>query len=127
MFAVAVGLGIALLSYRWIVDPSPRAAREQEEQVVAVSRSRLAETLDLGEIEIVDPLAPDRSVGKVYIYPAADGWEVSGYYRRGAGDRWHAYLMRLDASLGLTGLKVADRDPELLERAAGEPALEAVP
>ena len=84
------------------------------------------------EIEIIDPLAPSRVIGKVYIYPAESGWELSGFYRRigsrsgarvGAerGDRWHPYLMSLDADLALLSLSVKDTDSQLNVAAASDP------
>lgn len=125
IFGFGVGLLVAVLAYRWISDPAPRAARQLEESVVQVARLHLQEKLALGVIEIVDPLAPDRKIGKSYVYRAADGWEVSGYYRRGEGDRWHPFLMSLDASPSITHLKV--QDAALVERASEDAMLEALP
>ena len=125
IFGVSVGLLVAFLSYKWISDPAPRAERELEESVVTVARQRLEETLEIGELELVDPLAPNRKIGKSYVYRADGGWEVSGYYRRGEGDRWHPYLMALDVSLAVTRLKV--RDAAFVERAALDPILETLP
>ena len=76
-------------------------------------------------IEIVDPLEPDRIVGKTYIYPAAGGWEVSGYYRRDNSDAWHPYLVTLDGSFALTHIKVADG--QLLPLADDDQAIEVLP
>jgi hypothetical protein len=50
---------------------------------------------------------------------------VSGYYRRGEGDRWHPFLMTLDASTIITSLKL--QDAALVERADDEPLLEVMP
>lgn len=123
-FGLAVGIGVALLSYRWLVDPVPRIERQQQEAAVMASREALFGTLGVSSLEIVDPLAPDRVVGKAYIYRAGAGWEVSGFYRRSAEDLWHPYLMTLDADNALAHLKVSD--PALLERSA-EPGLEVLP
>ena len=127
IFSIAVGLTVAILSYRWITDPQAREARQLEVQVVTHSRSILEETVASGELDIVDPLAPDRKVGKVYIYPAAVGWEISGYYRRAETDLWHPYLVRLDENLVLTHLKISDQDPALIERSKNDPVLEVLP
>ena len=127
IFSIAVGLTVAILSYRWITDPQAREARQLEVQVVTHSRSILEETVASGELDIVDPLAPDRKVGKVYIYPAAVGWEISGYYRRDETDLWHPYLVRLDENLVLTQLKISDQDPALIERSKNDPVLEVLP
>ena len=122
VFALGVGLAVAFLAYDWVTNPAPRIERELQESAVAAARSALARHV-AESIEIVDPLAPDRKVGKTYVYRAEDGWEVSGYYRRGDGDTWHPFLMTLDASTQMTRLKV--QDPAL----AGEanPMLEVLP
>ena len=127
IFAIVVGLVVAVLSYRWITDPQAREARQLEVRVVTHSRSILEEIIESGPLEIVDPVAPDRKVGKVYIYPAATGWEISGYYRRNETDLWHPYLMRLDSELALSHLKISDQDPALIERGTGDPLLEVMP
>ena len=62
------------------------------------------------EIEIADPLAPNRIAGKVYIYPSDIGWDVSGHYRRTASDRWHPFLMSLNEQVELISLSVRDGD-----------------
>jgi hypothetical protein len=125
LFAFGIGIIVAVYAFKWITDPAPRAERELEETVVAAARQHLQDTLGLDEIEVVDPLAPNRKVGKSYVYRAADGWEVSGFYRRGEGDQWHPFLMALDALLATTNLKV--QDAQLVEDAGANPILEAVP
>lgn len=72
------------------------------------ARERLEETLGIGVVELVDPLAPNRKVGKAFVYPTRDGWEISGFYRRGDGDRWHPYLMTLDTYRAMVHLKIQD-------------------
>jgi hypothetical protein len=126
VFGIAVGLVVAVLAYRWITAPEMRKQRVLEEAVVAEARLLLADTLEVTDPEIVDPLAPKRSVGKSYVYPAAQGWEVSGYYRRNAGDEWHAYLMALDKELALLKLKVKDDDPAIAQLAARDATLEVL-
>ena len=125
IFGFGVGLLVAFMAYKWISNPAPRAERQLEESVVRIAKQHLQETLALGDIETVDPLAPNRKIGKSYVYRAADGWEVSGYYRRGEGDRWHPFLISLDASLAIAHLKV--QDTALVERAAGDSILDALP
>jgi hypothetical protein len=127
VFGIVAGLLVAVFAYRWITTPEPKSERLLEEMVIAESRRVLALRLRLAAPEIVDPLAPRRSVGKVYIYPAADGWEVSGYYRRDPADEWHAYLVELDAGGRLRRLRVRDDDPRVAELAIRDPALEALP
>lgn len=123
-FALAVGLLVVLFAYRWITDPEPRAARAKEEQVVLASRQVLRLKLEAGILEIVDPLAPQPKVGKVYVYPEDGGWSVSGYYRRDENDSWHSYLMSLDDELGLLTLKLSDKS--LLHRAIDDTSLDVV-
>ena len=88
------------------------------------ARLRLEQTLSLENLEIVDPLAPDRQVGKAYVYREGDGWEVSGFYRRADSDRWHPFLMSLDETHAVIKLRV--RDSTLAERARTDPQLEVV-
>ena len=124
VFAFGIGIVVAVFAYRWIIDPAPRAERVMQESVVAAARNLLEQTLEIGTLEVVDPLAPDRKIGKTYVFPAAQGWEVSGYYRRDDIDLWHPYLMTLDDSLQLTHLKVSD--PVLFDRVNDKPLLEVL-
>ncbi|MDX1508686.1 MAG: hypothetical protein R3358_10440 [Woeseiaceae bacterium] len=124
VFGLVVGLAVAAWSYQWVTDPQKRAERELQENVVLQSRAHVASLLAIDGLEFVDPLAPDRSVGKVYIYPAAGGWEVSGYYRRDDSDAWHAYLISLDDAGSVTRLRV--RDQAVAMRAAADARLEVV-
>ena len=124
VFGIAVGLIVAVTAYRWITAPEGRAVREQEEAAVIAARASLGTLLGQSSLETVDPLVPRRSVGKTYVYPVADGWEISGFYRRSAADRWHPFLLRLDESLSAQHLKVHDASPALLRRAAKDERLE---
>jgi hypothetical protein len=126
VFGIAVGLLVAFFSYRWATETGDSSTRMLEEQVVSRSRVLLQETLQISELETVDPLAPQRKVGKVYIYPAASGWEVSGFYRRDGKDPWHPYLMKLDGNAGLLNLKVQDSSTSVAQIAAANPALNVV-
>ena len=125
IFASVVGVIAFFASYQWITDPAPREERIAQETAVQSARVALVELLDAGELEIVDPLAPDRKVGKVYVYAEPPGWAVSGYYRRGPQDPWHPYLVMLDAALSPSRVKV--QDPLLLDRAAENALLEVSP
>jgi hypothetical protein len=126
-FATIIGLLIASLSYQWITNPEGREERETQVSVVEASRLLLESIVAIETLEIVDPLAPNRKVGKVYVYPEDSGWAVSGFYRRGEGDRWHPYLMMLGPESGLVSLKVQDRDQQLAVRAEKDPLLEISP
>ena len=127
IFAIIVGLIVATLSYRWLVDQAPREQRLREIQVVEQARASLREIVGVEALKIVDPLEPDRKIGKVYIYPATDGWEVSGYYRRDDTDLWHPWLMQLDAELKMERLRISDQDATLIERARPDPRIEVLP
>jgi hypothetical protein len=104
---------VAVLAFQWITDPVPRARRDAEEQAIQASRVLLREAVGHADIEIVDPLAPRRKVGKVYIYAEAPGWAISGHYRRDETDRWHPYLMHLTEALELHALKANDEALDL--------------
>ena len=125
VFGVVAGLLVALASYQWITDTERRERRASEEAAVLATRSYLSE-LVAANLEIVDPLAPERSVGKAYVYAWANGWEVSGFYRRGEADRWHAFLATLDSGNTLLSLKLRDTAPALKERARDESRLAIV-
>jgi hypothetical protein len=124
VFGFSVGLLLALLAYRWVADTGPRIERQEQERVVVASRLHLDSTLNLGQLTIVDPLSPDRVVGKAYVYPAGENWEVSGFYRRDDQDLWHPYIVTLDAATKLLHLKISDT--ALLSR-NGEGVLEVLP
>ena len=125
LFGLVVGLGAAVLAYQWISDPEPRAQRALEERAVQSARAALREVVGHDALEIVDPLAPNRKVGKVYVYPEPPGWAVSGFYRRGESDRWHPFLLTLDSEFAIRGLKV--RDKALAGMSTEVPILEVVP
>lgn len=76
LFAAVVGLAVAVWSYQWVTDPSGREERAEQEQTVLAARENLATALQVDDLEIVDPLAPLRKVGKVYVFRVANGWEV---------------------------------------------------
>ncbi len=126
VFATIIGLLVALFSYRWITDPSGREAHARELLVVESSRRHLAIVTGSESLEIVDPLARDRKVGKAYVYPEDQTWIVSGFYRRGESDLWHPYLMSMNADLELTLLKTSDDDPAVVERAKTDTKVELV-
>lgn len=108
VFGLVVGLVAAWFAWQWITDPGPRLQRQDEERAVLAARWLLAEFVDSPELEIVDPLAPDRRVGKVYVYAEEPGWAVSGYYRRGTEDEWHPFLLHLGPALELHDLRTDD-------------------
>ena len=121
LFATIVGLLVAWWAYEWITDPSGRAERRLQERVVMQARAELGAILATTELEVVDPLAPNRKVGKVYVYRSGDGWEISGYYRQGDKGDWHPFLVRLRTNGELQSLKTTDNG--LTERAADDERL----
>ena len=125
VFGFGAGFLVAFLAFRWASDPAPRLERQLQESVVASSRFLLQRSLDIGELELVDPVSPHRKVGKTYVYRANDGWEVSGIYRRAESDLWHPYLVTLDSKQELLHLKVSDT--ALLDRQGDNPELEILP
>jgi hypothetical protein len=126
--AITVGVVLSFVVFERTTDPEPARQKEIEEAVVFESRMLLISyVLPGGELQVVDPLAPDRKVGKSYIGPEGDGWEVSGYYRRDVRDPWHPYLITLDASSALISLAVKDRNERLIGMSAQDPRFSAVP
>ncbi len=126
--AITVGVVIWFVVFERATDPEPARQKAIEESVVYEARMLLASYVSPGaELQVVDPLAPDRKVGKTYIWPDGGGWEVSGYYRRNAQDPWHPYLMTLDASTALSSLAVKDRNERLIGMSAQDPKFSAVP
>ncbi|ANO51265.1 hypothetical protein [Woeseia oceani] len=120
--AIGFGLLLAMYSYQRITDPLPKEQRRQEEQVVMAAREILLSYVGRERtVDLVDPVAPDRKVGKVYIYPTDDGWQVSGHYRRDNEMRWHPWLMTLNKQHGLIALDVQDSSPDLVSIAAVDP------
>jgi len=120
--AFGVGFALAILAFQRISDPEPRLQRAREEAAVLAARDLLTVyVVQDGALEIVDPLATNRKVGKVYVYPNDHGWDVSGFYRRGPTDKWHPFLMNLDAGTRLVSLSVRDTDLRLQEVAATDP------
>lgn len=126
--ALGVGFALAILAFDRISDPQPRLQRMREEAVVLTAREILQSYVSpLDDFEVVDPLSPDRKVGKVFVYPAGDGWEVSGHYRRNRADNWHPYLISLDARMDLVSLAVRDGNDRLIGMSAQDPKFSAVP
>ena len=127
LFALLIGGAVALFSYQWITNPAGREERQLQLTVVDAARAQLKVVLGKDDLEIVDPVSPNRKAGKVYVYPVGEAWSVSGYYRRDDADRWHPFLMSLNAGLELEALKFQDSDAELIERAESDPRLEISP
>lgn len=127
MIALAVGLALATYSYQMITDPQPAIERSLEEQAVQATRDLLGNYLvDAPVLNIVDPLAPDRKVGKSYVFPKGDGWQVSGFYQRAPGGRWYPFLATLGQDFAQQQLDIKDDDVALQERAGSDPKFSVV-
>jgi len=125
--ALAFGGALAMYTYSRIADPLPRLQRAEEEAVVLQAGQILKGIVAPDSpLELVDPLNPDRVIGKVYIYPTAAGWAISGHYRRNKQDRWHPWLMTVDESVQLKTLSVQDSTAELVQKAATDPRFDAM-
>lgn len=128
VFALGVGLLLAWFAYNSVDVPDRGLERAEEEAAVRSAATLLISTITPGStLEVIDPLRPNRAVGKTYVYPTADGWQVSGYYRRGKDDAWHPWLMQLDARLTLTSLAVQDDSAEVRAIAANDSRVSATP
>lgn len=129
VFALSVGLLVSWWSYRWLTgNPERTAERVVQEAVVFEARRILAGYVGDGEdLEISDPLNRVREAGKVYIFPTAAGWELSGQYQRPGEKNWHPFLMMLDSESRLIKLSAQDADPALLQRSQADPRLEVTP
>ncbi len=128
VLALAIGLVLALYAYQRVSDPEPALQRAREEAVVMSARDILQSYVSPGnDIEIVDPVSPNRKIGKVYVFAAEQGWEVSGHYRRDPNDRWHRYLMALNGDAALESLAVQDANDRLIGMSAQDPKFSAVP
>lgn len=126
--AFSIGVALAIYVFHLATDPERGDQRAEEEAIVHAARDVLLRYIGAdGTLEIVDPLAPNRAIGKTYVYPANGGHEVSGHYRRGETGAWHPFLLRLDADGQLVELAVRDADGGLRRRAAGDPRLSIRP
>lgn len=128
LVAVTFGVILALYAYQRVTDPEPGLQRAREEAIVVNARDILQSYVAPGAaIEIVDPIEPNSKVGKVFIAPKGNGWEISGHYRRDERDSWHPYLMTLDSQGGLAALAVKDGSDRLIGMSAQDPKFSAVP
>lgn len=127
-FALGVGVFLALYAYHRVTDPEPALRRAEEEAVVLAARDILREYVGSApQFRIVDPVSPDRKVGKSYIYPTDSGWEISGHYRRSDTDRWHPFLMALRADTTLATLSVKDSPGRFAATVRQDPKFTAEP
>ena len=124
--ALGVGLALSLYAYQRVTDPEPAMQRAREEAVVFAARDILRHYIrPAPELRIVDPVSPDRKIGKSYVYPTEAGWEVSGHYRRDDADNWHPFLMALNPDAGLAKLSVRDSPDRFPAELRGDPKFAA--
>jgi len=119
--AFIFGLAVAYGSYQWISDSERPARRVEEEAVALAAREILRSYITDENLEVSDPLDRVRDAGKVYLFPTAGGWEVSGHYKRRGEKAWHPWLMELDRNVSLVSLAVQDANASLAERASADP------
>jgi hypothetical protein len=124
-FAAGVGLLVAFGAYRWVSDSGRQVEHDLQMRVVETARAHLETALSLTALELVDPLMPDRKVGKTYVYRDGSGWQVSGFYRRDESDPWHPYLLTMDQGLALVRLKISDA--AMLRRFSDSDRVEVLP
>jgi len=127
-FTIALGFGLALslYAYQRVTDPEPAMQRAREEAIVLAARDILRHYIGPSpELRIVDPVSPDRKIGKSYVYPTEAGWEVSGHYRRDDTDHWHPFLMALDSNASLAKLSVGDSADRFPAELRGDPKFAA--
>jgi hypothetical protein len=127
-FTIALGFGLALslYAYQRVTDPEPAMQRAREEAIVLAARDILRHYIGPApELRIVDPVSPDRKIGKSYVYPTEAGWEVSGHYRRDDTDHWHPFLMTLDSNASLAKLSVRDSPDRFPAELRGDPKFAA--
>ena len=115
IFALSVGITLAWFSFEWTTGSEPRQTqRAAEEAIVLAARQHVTAALGAaGGLQIADPLQPNRVAGKVFIYPAGTGWEVSGHYRRAAGELWRPWIMTLDGDGNMLTLSAQTPDGRL--------------
>ena len=114
IFALSVGITLAWFSFQWTTESEPRQTqRAAEEVIVLAARQHVTAALGAEGLQIADPLQPNRVAGKVFIYPAGTGWEVSGHYRRGAGQLWRPWIMTLDGDGNMLTLSAQTPDGRL--------------
>ena len=127
IFGLAVGLAVAWMSYSWLTNPDGRTERAIQETVVLESRLIVADATGIAGLEFVDAVSANRRVGKAYVFREADGWSVSGYYRRNEDDRWHPWLLALNAERKMLSLRIQDKDEALINRASKNSLLSVSP
>jgi hypothetical protein len=128
LVASTVGLILAWYAYQRVSDREPGLQRAREEAVVMSARGILRSyVVPGGSLDIVDPLSPNRKVGKDYIYPDGEDWQVSGHYRRNEDDPWHPFLMSLDSEAALKSLAVSDANDRLIGMSSRDPRFSAMP
>jgi hypothetical protein len=126
--AFGIGLALSFYAFHRVTDPEPAMQRAGEEAAVLAARDILRSYVGSApDLRIVDPVLPDRKVGKAYIYPTDSGWQVSGHYRRNDTDPWHPFLMSLNTDHSLATLSVKDSTPNLASKAQADPKFSVQP
>ena len=111
-------------TYRKVYEPISVNQREDEIQIIHITRSIIKSYIDISsDIEIIDPLNPNRKIGKSYIFPSDNGWEISGYYKKSGHDNWHPWLISLNSANELVSIAVKDDDSGINKKSIEDPFL----
>lgn len=119
-------LSIAALTYTYrnVYEPISVNQRGGEIQIIHITRSIIKSYIDISsDIKIIDPLNPNRKIGKSYIFPSDNGWEISGYYKKTDHDNWHPWLISLNSANELVSITVKDDSPRIKKKSIEDPFL----
>ena len=111
-------------TYRNVYEPISVNQRGDEIQIIHITRSIIKSYIDISpDIEIIDPLNPNRKIGKSYIFPSDNGWEISGYYKKTDYDNWHPWLISLNSVNELVSITVKDDNLRINKKSIEDPFL----
>tara|TARA_B100001105_G_scaffold50458_1_gene38034 strand:+ start:208 stop:618 length:411 start_codon:yes stop_codon:yes gene_type:complete len=114
-------------TYRNVYEPISVNQRGGEIQIIHITRSIIKSYIDISsDIKIIDPLNPNRKIGKSYIFPSDNGWEISGYYKKTDRDNWHPWLISLNSTNELVSIAVKDDSPRIKKKSIEDPFLSIV-
>jgi hypothetical protein len=117
-------IAVLTYTYRNVYEPISANQRDDEIQIIHITRSIIKNYIDISpDIEIIDPLNPNRKIGKSYIFPSDNGWEISGYYKKTDYDNWHPWLISLNSVNELVSIAVKDDNPRINKKSIEDPFL----
>ena len=113
-----------IYTYKNVYEPISVNQRGDEIQIIHITRSIIKSYIDISpDIEIIDPLNPNRKIGKSYIFPSDNGWEISGYYKKTDYDNWHPWLISLNSVNELVSITVKDDNLRINKKSIEDPFL----